>query len=103
MPTVAKCASAQREERGAGPRLFVVEDLRVCVAAVVVDHRVDVVEPDPPFAVPGSRAGCATVSSPPATVGDPADLLDVHVDQLAGPVAFVTDRGRLRPRGSPPR
>jgi hypothetical protein len=37
----------------------------------------------------------AAVGAPAAAVGDPADLLDVDVDQLAGTVAFVADRGGL--------
>ena len=36
------------------------------------------------------------MGAPAAAVGDAADFLDVHVDQFTGPVAFVTDRGRLR-------
>src|SRR5690554_5521236 len=35
------------------------------------------------------------MGSPAAPVGDPADLLDIHVDQLAGPAAFVAHRGCL--------
>ena len=38
----------------------------------------------------------ATVGLPPAAVVDPAELLDVHVDQLAGAVTFVAQRGDLR-------
>lgn len=38
---------------------------------------------------------CKAVGAPPAAIGDPAELLDVHVDQLAGPVALVADRGLL--------
>lgn len=33
---------------------------------------------------------------PAATIGDPADLLDVHVDQLAGAFTLVADCGGLR-------
>jgi hypothetical protein len=31
----------------------------------------------------------AAVGAPATTIGDPAELLDVHVDQLTGAVAFV--------------
>ena len=85
------------QERRAGRALLVGQDLGVGQPGVVVDQRVDVVEADP-----GSRSGrrsapcCAAVGPPAAAVGDPAELLDVHVDQLAGPVAFVADRGGLR-------
>jgi hypothetical protein len=35
------------------------------------------------------------VRAPAAAVGDPPDLLHVHVHQLTGPVAFVAHRGGL--------
>jgi hypothetical protein len=38
----------------------------------------------------------AAVGLPTAAVVDPADLLDIHVHQLAWPAAFVADRGGLR-------
>src|SRR5690606_3540480 len=37
----------------------------------------------------------AAVRAPATPVGDPADLLDVHVHQLAGTVAFIAHRGGL--------
>lgn len=81
------------EERCSGVGPFVGVDLAEREAAVVVDDRVDVIEPD------GSRAvsvpGGSSKRALPAV--DPADLLDVHVDQLAGdPLTFVADRGGLR-------
>jgi len=60
---------------------------------VVIDQRVDVVEPDLVSSV--AVTGGAAVGTPAATVGDTPDLLDVHVHQLAGPVAFVAHRGGL--------
>src|ERR1700730_3968624 len=44
---------------------------------------------------PGS-GHLAAVGTPAAAVGDAADLLDVHVDQLARTVAFIANRGGLR-------
>jgi hypothetical protein len=46
------------------------------------------------FAVPVAACSAAE-GSPAAAVGDPAEFLDVHVDQLARFLALVTDRGRL--------
>lgn len=60
---------------------------------MVVDQGVHVVEADLGVAVAFDVA--AAVGAPTAAVGDAADLLDVHVDQLAGMVAFVADRGGL--------
>jgi hypothetical protein len=39
---------------------------------------------------------CRPWTFPAAAVGDLADLLDIHVDQLAWVVAFVAHRGDLR-------
>ncbi len=63
---------------------------------MVVDHRVDVVEPDPAFFFAEHGAHLAAVGFPAATGRDAPEFLDVDVNQLAGPVAFVTDRGCLR-------
>jgi hypothetical protein len=85
---------AEQEGR-AGGAFLVGEDFGVGQAGVVVDQGVDVVEPDPgPFLCPG-LAVFAAVRLPSAAVVDPADLLHVHVHQLAGPAAFVADRGGL--------
>ena len=40
--------------------------------------------------------GSPAVRFPSATVGDTANLLDVHVNEFAGPVALVAHRGGLR-------
>ena len=58
----------------------------------------------PPSARSRTRSGASSagrgfasaVGLPAAAVGDPPEFLDVHVHQLAGPVAFVADRGDLR-------
>jgi len=82
------------EERSARGALLVREDLGVRHAGVVIHYGVDEVVPDP-GSFPGSgRAHGAT--APPSTVGDPPDLLDVHMDQLAGTGPLVPFRGRLR-------
>lgn len=59
---------------------------------MVIDHRVHVVVAD--AAAPDLFA--AAVGASAATVGDPADLLDVDVYQGAGPVMFVAHGGGLR-------
>ena len=64
---------------------------------MVIDQGVDVVVADLGLLVAlWSTVRAAAVGAPAAAVGDAAELLDVHVDQLAGPVAFVADRGGLR-------
>ena len=85
-------------ERGTQRRwaLLVGQDLGVGQPGVVVDQGVHVVVADSCLLGRRGRADLAAVGSPAAAVGDPAEFLDVHVDQLAGPVAFVADRGRLR-------
>ena len=75
---------------------FVGEDLGVREPAVVIDDGVDVVVADLGLLLDDVLADLSAVGPPAATVGDPADLLDVHVDQLAGTVTLVTHRGRLR-------
>ena len=63
---------------------------------MVVDQGVDVVVADRALVrARGVVGGRAAAGAPAAAVGDPAELLHVHVDQLAGPVAFVADRGDL--------
>src|SRR4051812_28274703 len=54
-------------------------------------HRsgMDVVEPDFSAAVPSDTGSSAAVGAPSPAVGDAPDLLDVHVHELPGPVAFV--------------
>ena len=48
------------------------------------------------FLCAAGRAHLSAVGSPTAAIRDPADLLDVHMDQLAGPLAFVAQRSGLR-------
>ena len=96
MPWAAKSSTARAKNAAQVAALLVGEDLGVREPAVVIDDGVDVVEPDPGLLLRRGRAHLAAMGSPAAAVGDPPDLLDVHVDQLAGPVAFVADRGGLR-------
>ena len=63
---------------------------------VVVDDRVDVVVADLGLSTSVGRTHLSAVCAPAATVGDPSDLLDIHVDQLAGAFTFVADSGGLR-------
>ena len=79
-------------EPGGGVLALIAEDLDVGQAGVVVDGVVDVVIPTP-------AGGSATVAyslgasdhAVAAAVGDPAQLLDVDVDQRTGGVMFVAD------------
>src|SRR5699024_1710506 len=83
------------QELGAGGGLLVRQDLAVGQTAVVIDHRVDVVVADPFSLVLVRTGGLPAMRAPAAPVGDLADLLDVHVHQLAGSVALVTHRRGL--------
>ena len=74
------------QEVCAGGGLLVGVDLAVGEAGVVVDCGVDVVEA---HAASGGPAGLAAQDPMAAAVRDPAEFLDVDVDQFAGPVAFV--------------
>jgi hypothetical protein len=83
------------EERRAGGAFLIGQDLGVGQSAVVVDQRMDVIEPELRSAISGEFSPRAAVGSPAAAVGNAPELLDVHVDQLSRPLAFVADRGRL--------
>src|SRR5690606_18899368 len=83
------------EERRAGRALLIGQDLAVGQPGVVIDQGVDVIEPDLGGAVVSGFPSGAAVRAPATPVGDPADLLDVHVHQLAGTVAFIAHRGGL--------
>ena len=61
---------------------------------MVVDERVNVVESNLRRVVP--LPVLAAAGTPSAAVGDPAELLDVHVHHLVGVLAFVARRGGLR-------
>jgi hypothetical protein len=74
------------QEAGAGDGLLVRVDFAVGEAAVVVDCGVDVVEA---HLAAGGPAGLAAQHLVAAAVRDPAELLDVDVEEFAGPVAFV--------------
>src|SRR5690606_4741924 len=85
--------SCPAQEPGAGLGPFVVVDLAVGQAGVVIDHGVDVVIADALLAVAVARV--AAVGAPPATIGDLAQLLHIHVDQLPGPGPLVAYGGCL--------
>lgn len=81
-------------ERGAGRALLVGQDLGVHQPGAVVDERVHIVVA---AACLADTVACfAPVNTPPATVGNPAELLDVHLDQLAPTLALVADCGLVR-------
>ena len=77
------------ENTGGGDALLVVVDLCVSNTGVVVNDCVDVVVADPAAA----DLLTATVSAPPAAVGDAAQFLHIDVDQRAGMVVLVAVRG----------
>ena len=79
--------SGSRPERTRGVSGLVKVDLGVDEPGSVIEGRVDVAVAD--TGVTAGRAGAATVDSPAAAVGDPTNLFDVDVDQLAGPVALI--------------
>ncbi|GAA3239633.1 hypothetical protein GCM10020256_60910 [Streptomyces thermocoprophilus] len=86
IPQEAKNACARPPEGDGGLLLLVGEDLAVSQAGVVVDGGVHIA-----VAGTGTRlAAClAAQDLVAAAVGDVAELLDVDMHQLAGPVAFV--------------
>lgn len=77
-------------EPGGGFLLLVGEDLAAGEAGVVVDDRVDLAVVGPGPGLPARLAAECFVA---AAVGDVAELLDVHVHQFTGPVAFVAAYG----------
>src|SRR5690606_20535539 len=83
------------QEAGAGLGPFVVVDLAVGQAGVVIDHGVDVVIADTPGLVLGLVGRGAAVGAPTATIGDLAQLLHIHVDQLPGPGPLIAHGGGL--------
>src|SRR3990172_227091 len=101
-PVAAVEADGAAEEAGRGRRLLIGQHLRVGEAAVVVDGDVHVLPADraPRLAslVGGGRVVVLRASAdPPAcSASDPAELLDIDVQQLTWPGALVAD-GRLEP------
>ncbi|KQT70250.1 hypothetical protein ASG51_14460 [Methylobacterium sp. Leaf465] len=80
------------EEGEAGAALLVRMDLGVGQPGMVVDGQVQILPADPAaLALAGALAGDAMAGALEA-----AELLDVDVDQLAGPLAFVALHGRGR-------
>jgi len=77
------------EEPDAGGALLIVEDLDVGEAAGVIDGDVHDVPPGP---IGAPVAALAAMGGQAGTV-EPAELLDVDVDQLAGVAAAVPVRG----------
>src|SRR5690606_25360797 len=72
------------QERGAGRALLVGQDLRERDAGVVIDRDMDVVEPDPTSAAAVVVDHLRAVDAPAAAVGDPAEFLDIDMEQIAG-------------------
>src|SRR5262245_10942787 len=76
-------------ERGAGAARFVGEDFGVGQAAVVVDSAVEVGVADAGSATGPAVGGGSAMDAVAAAGWDLAELLDVDVDQLAGPGTLV--------------
>ena len=68
-------------------------DFGIGQPGVVIDHRVDVVEPDSGLLMRGRVAGCSAVGAPAAAVGDAAEFLHVDMHQLTRPGMFIPDGG----------
>jgi hypothetical protein len=78
------------QEPSAGEALLVGQDLGVGQPGVVFDQRVDEVVADPGLVQPGTMVdGRLPLRALTTALGDAAELLDVHVNQVAGPFAFV--------------
>ena len=83
------------EEAGRCRGRLIGEDFGVCEAAVVVDRDVHVLPAgDPALAAvdAGLALRCAAAADPVADAADPAEFLDVNVDELARPRSLVADR-----------
>src|SRR5437868_7993453 len=94
MPKAAKWATARRRKADRGHGLLIVEDFDVDEPGRVVDADVDVLPADVKRASVVAAAGDAagdTVARP----RDPAELLDIDVDELARP-PFLVAVGRAR-------
>lgn len=94
-PVSSEAVHSTSEEPSTTAGALVVEDLAVREAAVIVDERVNVVEPDAPLAIAPGRTHLAAHSATATAVGGASDLLDVHVHQLAGSITFVAHRSGL--------
>ena len=70
-------------------------DLGVRQPEVIIDGRMNVVESDPSSLVRGGVAGRSAVRTP-AAIGNSAQLLHIHVHQLAWSGAFVAAGGGLQ-------
>ncbi len=84
------------QEPGSCCALLVALDLCVGEPGVVVDGCVGVVAAGFGFSSGVGPSRLASPGPPAATVGDPTDLLDIDVDQLAKRGGFIPDRCLLR-------
>jgi len=100
--TVREVCCRPFQHVGGGDALLVGLDLGVGQAGVVVDDDMDVVEveTDPVVARSVVAGALAGVGASAAAVGDAAEFLYVHVDELARALPFVADSGG--PGGSAP-
>lgn len=84
------------EERSARGALLVGQDLAVGQPGVIIDEGMDEVVAGLDVSVTGRFSVFSTVGTPSAAVGDLAQFLHVHVDELSRTVALVADRGLFR-------
>src|SRR5688500_14105956 len=90
----AKNPSSAAEEPRAGAGLLVGEDLGIGQAGVVINGGVDIVIADGAAAgavpIAGAMLGrVAAIEPVAATVAQPAQLLDIDMDQLARPSSLI--------------
>jgi hypothetical protein len=84
------------QEPGPGLASLIVQDLADGDPGAVIDGRVHGVMAD----AWTSRGGGAAVGAVAAPIGDPAQLLDIQVDQLAWPLALVAPDDAAGPVGA---
>ena len=85
------------EKPCAGQVAFVGQGFDVGQPGPVVDGDVEVVVADPDRLVPVGHGGLAAPQPPAAAVGDPAEFLDIDMEQVTGVGAFVADAGVAAP------
>lgn len=95
IPWPWKCSAARRRKVPAGGVLLVGENFGVGQPQIIIDQGMQIVESASASAV--SISALSSAMGPPATaVRDATELIDVHVHQLAGTAALVSQGGGFR-------